>query len=65
MGGSYVGGLASINDTTGTVRNIYSTINSKSNSTAQGGNITVTYANGTVVGNNRGKTENVLATGNV
>lgn len=65
MGGSYVGGLAAINDTTGTIRNIYSTIDSKSNSTALGGNITTTYANGTVVGNNRGKTENVLATGNV
>ena len=65
MGGSYVGGLVAINDTTGKVRNIYSTINSKSNSTALGGNVTTTYANGTVVGNNRGKTENVLATGNV
>lgn len=65
MGGSYVGGLVCVNNSVGVVRGIYSTIDSKSNSNALGGNVTTTYACGTIIGDNRGKAEGLLATGNV
>ena len=64
-GGGYVGGLVYNNTATGTVRNIYSTIDAKSNSTSLGSGITTKTYIGTIVGVNQGKTENVLATGNV
>lgn len=71
-GGSYVGGLVTVNNAAGTVRGIYSTIDAKANTTTAGSNNlssssnikTVAYL-GTVIGVNNGTADGILATGDV